>query len=210
MYLCGLDIRAGLSFRVCAVLFLGLVCAAFTAALPLSDNDLSNPTSSVHLAARNELKKIPMTLRFIKPEDKLLHQCESLSKDKTVKQIQAYLERMQTGFGFVPTISVEDAEGEPWKYVPRKSVSFDLELKDFTEESEEIRNKWGTWNMGTVQISSPFLPRSAIIQQGTVEGAPFLIYLSKDNLRIIMLLNLIQAGKPSVTLAPATISNDLL
>ncbi|KAJ3750813.1 hypothetical protein DFH05DRAFT_118511 [Lentinula detonsa] len=64
MYLCGLDIRAGLSFRVCAVLFLGLVCAAFTAALPLSDNDLSNPTSSVHLAARNELKKIPMTLRF--------------------------------------------------------------------------------------------------------------------------------------------------
>ncbi|KAJ4002284.1 hypothetical protein F5050DRAFT_494086 [Lentinula boryana] len=202
MYLCGLDIRAGLSFRVCAALFLGLVCAAFAAALPLSDNDLSNPTSSVHLAARNELKKIPMKLRFIKPEDDLLRQCEPLSKEKTVKQIQAYLERMQTGFGFVPTISVEDAEGEPWKYDPRKSVSFDLELKYSTGESEEFRNKWGTWNMGTVQIPSAFVPNSAIIHQGTAEGAPFLIYLSKNNLRIM--------GKPTVTLAPATISNDLL
>ncbi|KAJ3988420.1 hypothetical protein F5890DRAFT_1550499 [Lentinula detonsa] len=198
MYLCGLDIRASLSFRVCAVLFLGLVCAAFAAALPLSDNDLSNPTSSVHLAARNELKKIPMTLRFIKPEDKLLHQCETLSKAKTVKQIQAYLERMQAGFGFVPTISVEDAAGEPWKYVPRKSVSFDLELKDSTEESEEIRNKWGTWNMGTVQIPSAFVPNSAIIQQGTVEGAPILQPFAEHKAR----LNFFECDQSSKAIFP--------
>ncbi|KAJ3731990.1 hypothetical protein DFJ43DRAFT_1039722 [Lentinula guzmanii] len=181
MYLCGLDIRAGLSFRVCAVLFLGLVCAAFTAALPLSDNDLSNPTSSVHLAARNELKKIPMRLQFIKPEDKLLRH---------------YWIR------FCTDISVEDAEGEPWKYVPKKSVSFDLELKDSTEESEEIRNKWGTWNMGTVQISSVFLPESAIIQRGTVEGAPPLMILRENKLGI--------RGKLPVTLDPVSVQPDLL
>ncbi|KAJ3750814.1 hypothetical protein DFH05DRAFT_1518990 [Lentinula detonsa] len=195
MYLRGLDIRAGLSFRVCAVLFLGLVCAAFTAALPLSDNDMPNPTSSVHLAARKDLKRLPMMLRFVFPKgENSILECEPLDKDKTVKQIQAYLERMQTGFGFVPTISVEDSMDHPSRYIPLQTVNFELKLKGSpTEESNEFWPKWGEWKKGYVEIASPFSPKKALIYQ----GRSVLIGL-KDNTFGI-------TDQPHIELPPATV-----
>ncbi|KAJ3789245.1 hypothetical protein GGU10DRAFT_66707 [Lentinula aff. detonsa] len=200
MYLCGLDIRAGLSFKVCAVLFLGLVCAAFTAALPLSDNDQSNPTSSVHLAARNDLKRLPMMLRFVYPKgENSILDCKPLNKDKTVKQVQAYLERMQSGFGFVPTISVEDAMDHPSGYIPTNTVNFELKLKGSpTEESKEFWAKWGSWKEGYVQIASPFSLKKSLIHQ----GQSVLITLKDNTLEI--------TGKSSIALASATVQPDLL
>ncbi|KAJ3797915.1 hypothetical protein GGU11DRAFT_782959 [Lentinula aff. detonsa] len=200
MYFCGSDTRASLSFRVCTGLFLGLVCAAFATALPLSDNDMPNPTSSVHLAARNDLKRLPMMLRFMNPGGI----CELLDKHKTVKQVQAYLERMQAGFGFVPTISVEDVvsiEGVPDDpcITTEDRLYLHLKLKgSTTEESKEFWDKWGSWKYGRVQIASPFSLKEAYILQGRSRS----ITLNDNALKI--------TGQPRIQLPPASISKDLL
>ncbi|KAJ4002283.1 hypothetical protein F5050DRAFT_1707689 [Lentinula boryana] len=198
MHFRGLDIRAGLSFRVCAGLFIGLVCATFAAALPLPDNDMPNPASSVHLTARNGLKRLPMMLQFIfPPNDPNLLLSEPLSTEETVKQIQAYLERMQIGFGFVPTIDEEDMMASPSRHVPSKTVYFELKLKDSTEESKQFWGKWGSWHKASVKIASPFSPTNALIYQNRAGS----ILLEGNTLRI--------PGEPSVILPPATVHPDL-